>query len=163
MDRWDVLRTMSIRLWKTSLLKPSAAATSCKRRLFWSTQISCGELSSAKLRGLAVLRLVNFPIQYSKHAHVLWNLNIIIIIVNNNNNSKNNNNNSNCYSKFQKESNRYKYQLRNASESLSCFEWYTITPRETSHGLDFSHSKASVNTCHSFSLKNSLQVTTWSG
>ena len=35
-------------------------------------------ISSAKLREqlLTVLRLVNFPIHYSNHAHVLWNLNV---------------------------------------------------------------------------------------
>ena len=36
---------------------------------------------SAKLRELTVLRLVDFPIHYSNHAHVLWNFNVIIIII----------------------------------------------------------------------------------
>ena len=35
----------------------------------------------AKLRALAVLCLVDFPIQFSKHVHILCNLNIIMIMI----------------------------------------------------------------------------------
>ena len=62
-------------------LKPSAAATPCKRQLFLPPDISCEDFQSAKLRGLAVPRLVEFPIQYRKHAHVLWNLTITIYVL----------------------------------------------------------------------------------